>query len=58
MMKSCGYGINYINLWDHPFQKKDIGDGISLNYSVEILESDFVVNLPVMKTHNQTIVSL
>jgi uncharacterized protein (DUF362 family) len=52
------YGVNYVNLWDRPFQKKDIGDGICLNYSSEILDSDFVVNLPVMKTHNQTVVSL
>lgn len=52
------YGVNYVNLWDRPFQKKDLGDGIYLNFSTEILDSDFVVNLPVMKTHNQTIVSL
>jgi uncharacterized protein (DUF362 family) len=52
------YGVNYVNLWDRPFQKKDLGDGIFLNFSTEILDSDFVVNLPVMKTHNQTIVSL
>ncbi len=52
------YGVNTVNLWDRPFQKKDLGDGIFLNYSTEILDSDFVVNLPVMKTHNQTVVSL
>ncbi len=52
------YGINYVNLWDRPFQKKDLGDGIYLNYSSEILDSDFVVNLPVLKTHNQAVVSL
>lgn len=52
------YGIDYVNLWDRPFRKKSLGDGFSLNYSAEILDSDFVVNLPVMKTHNQTVVSL
>lgn len=52
------YGIDYVNLWERPFRKKTLGDGVALNYSVEILDSDFVVNLPVMKTHNQTVVSL
>jgi uncharacterized protein (DUF362 family) len=52
------YGVNVVNLWDRPFRKTDLGDGIFLNYSAEILDSDFVVNLPVMKTHNQTVVSL
>ncbi len=52
------YGVNTVNLWDRPFQKRDIGDGLYLNYSTEILDSDFVVNLPVLKTHNQTVVSL
>jgi hypothetical protein len=41
-----------------PFKAVDLGDGIRLNFSREILESDFVVNLPVLKTHNQTMVSL
>ena len=52
------YGVNVMSLWDRPFRKMDIGDGISLNFNTDILESDFVVNLPVMKTHNQTVVSL
>jgi uncharacterized protein (DUF362 family) len=52
------YGVNIVNLWDRPFQKTDIGDGLFLNYSTDILNSDFVVNLPVLKTHNQTVVSL
>ncbi|MGD9974981.1 MAG: DUF362 domain-containing protein [Desulfatirhabdiaceae bacterium] len=52
------YGVRYMSFWDRPFQKMDFGDGIRLNVNADILESDFVVNLPVMKTHNQTIVSL
>jgi hypothetical protein len=36
----------------------DLGDGITLNFSKKILQSDFVVNLPVLKTHVQTVVSL
>lgn len=52
------YGIKYINIFERPFKKLDLGDGIELNFNADILNSDFVVNLPVMKAHNQTVVSL
>jgi uncharacterized protein (DUF362 family) len=52
------YGINSINAFERPFEKVDLGDGVQLNFSSDILHSDFVVDLPVMKAHNQTIVSL
>ncbi len=52
------YGVKYINIMERPFKKVDLGDGITLKYNKDILESDFVVDLPVMKSHNQTVVSL
>jgi uncharacterized protein (DUF362 family) len=52
------YGVRYVNVFERPFQKVELGDGISLNFNRDILESDFVVNLPVLKTHAQTVVSL
>ena len=52
------YGIKYINVFERPFEKLDLGDDIELNFNTDIINSDFVVNLPVMKAHNQTIVSL
>lgn len=52
------YGIKYVNLFERPFEKIDLGDDVKLNFSTEILNSDFVVNLPVLKTHAQTVVSL
>jgi len=52
------YGINYINVFERPFKKVDLGDGVDLKFNADVLESDFVVNLPVMKAHNQTVVSL
>jgi len=52
------YGIEYLNLLERPFEKVDLGDGVVLKISRDILESDFVVDIPVMKAHNQTIVSL
>ena len=52
------YGIKYINVFERPFKKIDLGDGVELNFNTDILNSDFVVDLPVMKAHNQTVVSL
>jgi len=52
------YGVKYINVFEHPFEKVDLGEGIRLNFNRNILESDFLVDLPVLKTHVQTMVSL
>ncbi len=52
------YGVKSINVMDRPFEKVDLGDGITLNFNTDILHSDFVVDLPAMKSHNQTVVSL
>jgi len=52
------YGVNYINVFDRPFEEVDLGDDFKLNFNKDILEADFVVDIPVMKSHNQTIVSL
>ncbi|MBN1103368.1 MAG: DUF362 domain-containing protein [Deltaproteobacteria bacterium] len=52
------YGVRYVNTLDRPFEKIRLGEDIVLNFNRDILESDFVVNLPVLKTHSQTMVSL
>jgi uncharacterized protein (DUF362 family) len=52
------YGVKLINVFERPFRKVDLGAGVVLNYNQDILESDFVVNLPVLKTHAQAVVSL
>jgi len=52
------FGVKYLNVFERPFQKVDLGSGVVLNFNQDILESDFVVDLPVMKAHNQTMVSL
>ncbi len=52
------YGVKVINVFERPFEKVDIGDGITLNFNVDFLHSDFIVSLPVLKTHSQTKVSL
>ncbi|MFP4452058.1 MAG: DUF362 domain-containing protein [Desulfobacterales bacterium] len=52
------YGVKTVPIMERPFEKVDLGDGIELKFNTDIINSDFVVNLPAMKTHNQTIVSL
>ncbi|MGQ9859943.1 MAG: DUF362 domain-containing protein [Thermodesulfobacteriota bacterium] len=52
------YGVKVINVLERPFRKVDLGAGVILNYNQDILESDFVVNIPVLKTHAQAVVSL
>lgn len=52
------YGIRVVNIFERPFEKVDFGEGIVLRVNTDILQSDFVVNLPVLKTHAQTVVSL
>lgn len=52
------YGVEVLDLHRRPFEKVDLGDGISLKFNTDFLSSDFVVNLPVIKSHAQTIVSL
>jgi uncharacterized protein (DUF362 family) len=52
------YGVNYVNVFERPFEKVDLGDGVALNFNTDIVHSDFVVDLPVLKTHAQTVVSL
>jgi len=52
------YGVKAVNVMERPFEKVDLGDGIELKFNQDILHSDFVVDIPAMKSHNQTVVSL
>ncbi|PIV24794.1 MAG: hypothetical protein COS40_01240 [Deltaproteobacteria bacterium CG03_land_8_20_14_0_80_45_14] len=52
------YGVKILNIFERPFKRIDLGAGVMLNFNEDILQSDFVVNLPVLKTHAQTVVSL
>ncbi|MFZ5569229.1 MAG: DUF362 domain-containing protein [Thermodesulfobacteriota bacterium] len=52
------YGVKIVNTLDRPFETVDLGDGMRLDFNTDILHSDLVVDLPVMKSHNQTVVSL
>ncbi len=52
------YGIKTVDVHAGEFRRVDLGDDVSLDFNVDFLESDFLVDLPVMKTHTQTVVSL
>lgn len=52
------FGVKPVNVFERPFEKTDLGDGVELNFNVDFLRNDFVVDLPVLKTHAQTVVSL
>lgn len=52
------YGVKCRNIFERPFEEVDLGGGVVLNYNADALNSDFVVNLPVLKTHAQTTVSV
>lgn len=52
------YGIKTLNIFERPFKRIDLGADVVLNFNEDILQSDFVLNLPVLKTHAQTVVSL
>jgi len=52
------YGVKCINVFERPFEKVDLGGGVELAFNTDILNNDFVVNVPVLKTHAQTLVSL
>ncbi len=52
------YGVKVVNTFERPFQEVEVGPGMKLSYNVDALQADVMVDLPVMKTHAQTMVSL
>lgn len=52
------YGVKPLNIFEGKFEKADLGDGVELAFNTDILHSDFVIDLPVLKTHAQTVISL
>ena len=52
------HGVKLLNVFEGSFEKVELCEGVSLNFSSAIMNSDFVINTPVLKTHAQTVVSL
>jgi len=51
------YDVKLLDFFEGPFQAVNFGD-FSLNFAESALGADFVINMPVLKTHNQAILSL
>jgi uncharacterized protein (DUF362 family) len=51
------YGVRLIDFHQEPFTAVEL-DGVEIRISAVALESDFLINIPVLKTHSQTKVSL
>ena len=52
------YGIKVINTFEHPFEKIDMGCEFLVNFSSVALASDFIIDIPVLKTHSQAVISI
>lgn len=52
------YGVKVYNIFDRPFEKVQLSDKTSAKMNSDMLNSDFLVTLPVLKTHAQCVVSL
>lgn len=52
------YGVKCINIMKRPFKDIELENGVYLKFNQDILESDFLIDIPVLKSHNQTVVSL
>lgn len=51
------YGARLIDLNEGPFESRDLG-GVKVGISRAVAECDFLINVPVLKTHRQVKVSL
>ncbi len=52
------YGVKVVNIFDRTFEKVSLDNEIDISLNTDALHSDFLINLPVLKTHAQTVVSL
>lgn len=52
------YGVKLVDFNMEEFITTDYGDGFTLDIAKQALEADKIINVPVLKTHNQAKVSL
>jgi uncharacterized protein (DUF362 family) len=51
-------GVPILDLNEGPFSTFTMEDGTEIEIAKAVLEADFVINIPLLKTHNQTMVTL
>ncbi len=52
------YGVKVYNLFDRDYEKIDLNTGFTVSFSADALNSDFLIDLPTLKTHAQAVVSM
>jgi uncharacterized protein (DUF362 family) len=52
------YGVEPIDIMNRPFEKVELAEGLTVKMNSDMLNSDFLIDLPVLKTHAQCVVSL
>lgn len=52
------FGVKLVNTLDKPTEKIDMGCDFKVNFSSEPLKADYIISIPVLKTHSQAHVSL
>jgi len=52
------FGVKLINTNDRPYEKIDMGCDFLVNFASDPLKADYIISLPVLKTHSQAVVSL
>jgi uncharacterized protein (DUF362 family) len=51
-------GIPLIDLNKGPYRAFTLSDGTEIEIAAAVLDADFVINVPVLKTHNQTVTTI
>jgi uncharacterized protein (DUF362 family) len=52
------YDVKPINTFEHKFEKIDLDTGFKVNFNSDALAADVVIDIPVLKTHSQAVVTL
>ncbi|MFX0038399.1 MAG: DUF362 domain-containing protein [Promethearchaeota archaeon] len=52
------YGIKIYNIFERPFEKIELREGLTAKMNSDMVNSDFLIDIPVLKTHAQCVVSL
>jgi uncharacterized protein (DUF362 family) len=52
------YGVKLINTFRRPFEKVDMGLDFKVNFSSDALAADYILDIPVLKTHAQAKASI
>ncbi|MFH2076988.1 MAG: DUF362 domain-containing protein [Pseudomonadota bacterium] len=50
--------VPLVDLNEGPFRTFFLSDGTEIEIAASVLEADFVINVPVLKTHNQTVTTV